>query len=445
MATLTQEDVIQAAKEANAHEFISGLEKGYQTYVGDRGAQLSGGQKQRIAIARALISKPRILLLDEATSALDLQSEGVVQAALDRASKGRTTIIVAHRLSTIINAHRIIFLDGGRVLEMGTHAELMARKSAYYNLVLAQQVSETSEAKKTKKVTPVVDHSMSVIRRHGSTIGSTGSSMRVIEDSPKYLNTALTTEEVDEIDFDPELVNATAFPYGRIWKLICLDKYYFFIALGAAILYGAVTPIYALIFGSFVDEFTTTESDEQLLSHTIRYSLFYVVLAVAVFVVNTTQIGLFGIVGEKLTMRLRMAAFSAMLNQEIAWFDEPLNSAGALCSRLANDAANVQGATGLRIAMMCQAMSTLICCVLVGFIFNWRLALFGLVLMPIVALSTMASSKLYAGQAKQDGHAAQISSKIVIEVMNAVRTVVSLHKQQFFYLKFSAALNEHFV
>ena len=102
-------------------------------------------------------------------------------------------------------------------------------------------------------------------------------------------------------------------------------------------------------------------------------------------------------------------------------------------------------ATGLRIAMMCQAMSTLVCCIAVGFIYNWRLACGGLILMPIVALSTVASSKLYSGQAKADGATAQVSSKIVIEVMNAVRTVVSMHKQQYFFNKFSNSLNEHFM
>ena len=156
------------------------------------------------------------------------------------------------------------------------------------------------------------------------------------------------------------------------------------------------------------------------------------------------QISLFGIVGEKLTMRLRMMAFNAILNQECAWFDEPTNSAGALCSRLANDAANVQGATGLRVAMMCQAVSTLIACILVGFIVNWKIALCGLALMPIVAIAAMASAKLYSGQAKQDGLTAQQASKVVIEVMNAVRTVVSLHKQQYFFDKFVATLDEHY-
>ena len=107
--------------------------------VGDRGSQLSGGQKQRIAIARALVCNPKILLLDEATSALDNESEAIVQAALDQARLGRTTIIVAHRLSTILNADVIFAFDKSQIAEYGTHEELMAARGVYYNLVLTQQ------------------------------------------------------------------------------------------------------------------------------------------------------------------------------------------------------------------------------------------------------------------------------------------------------------------
>jgi ATP-binding cassette subfamily B (MDR/TAP) protein 1 len=134
----TDEEIIAACQQANAYNFIMKLPAQLDTMVGEGGAQLSGGQKQRIAIARALVRNPKILLLDEATSALDNESEGIVQAALDRAQSGRTTVIVAHRLTTIRNADEIVAIDNGEVKERGTHAELMKLNGLYYNLVMRQ-------------------------------------------------------------------------------------------------------------------------------------------------------------------------------------------------------------------------------------------------------------------------------------------------------------------
>jgi ABC-type multidrug transport system fused ATPase/permease subunit len=135
---VTQEEIEMAAKEANAHQFISQFPDGYNTLVGERGIQLSGGQKQRIAIARALLPKPRLLLLDEATSALDSESEHLVQEAIDKAVIGRTVIIVAHRLSTVQRADKIVVIDDRQIVDVGSHAELLARCSKYQDLIKRQ-------------------------------------------------------------------------------------------------------------------------------------------------------------------------------------------------------------------------------------------------------------------------------------------------------------------
>jgi ATP-binding cassette subfamily B protein len=134
-------DVERAARVANAHEFVTRFPEGYATRVGERGVQLSGGQKQRIAIARAVLKDPRILVLDEATSALDAESEHLVQEALDRLLEGRTTLVIAHRLSTVKNADRVLVLDGGRVVQQGTHGELVAEAGLYRKLVERQFVA----------------------------------------------------------------------------------------------------------------------------------------------------------------------------------------------------------------------------------------------------------------------------------------------------------------
>lgn len=142
------EDIVRAAKIANAHDFIVKLPDGYNTRVGNKGFQLSGGERQRIAIARAILHDPKIIILDEATASLDTQTEKQIQQALGNLTKGRTTIAIAHRLSTLSNADRLIVLDKGKLAEFGTHKELMKNKGVYYKLVMAQR--QTTKMKKAQ-------------------------------------------------------------------------------------------------------------------------------------------------------------------------------------------------------------------------------------------------------------------------------------------------------
>jgi ATP-binding cassette subfamily B protein len=138
------EEITAAAKAAHVHDFINSLPQGYQTPVGERGVMLSGGEKQRIAIARAILKNPPLLIFDEATSALDTQSERAIQAELDQLSQNRTALVIAHRLSTVVDAHEILVLERGRIVERGTHARLLVHGGVYARLWQMQQREEPS-------------------------------------------------------------------------------------------------------------------------------------------------------------------------------------------------------------------------------------------------------------------------------------------------------------
>jgi ATP-binding cassette subfamily B (MDR/TAP) protein 1 len=221
-----EERIHEAARKANAHDFVSSLPEGYQTNVGERGFLLSGGQKQRIAIARAIVSDPKILLLDEATSALDTKSEGVVQAALEVAAEGRTTITIAHRLSTIKDAHNIVVMSQGRIVEQGTHDELLEKRGAYYKLVTAQMIAAVNELSAEEEAELDNKEEEAILMRKTSTNpkdaagAETGYAVDPDDDIGARLNRSSTQKSASSIAFAARQKQADQ-KYG-LWTLIKL-------------------------------------------------------------------------------------------------------------------------------------------------------------------------------------------------------------------------------
>ena len=289
------DEIESACKQANAYNFIDKLPNRYNTMVGEGGTQLSGGQKQRIAIARALVRNPQILLLDEATSALDTESEKVVQVALDNAREGRTTIVVAHRLSTIRTADTIVAFDGGKVKEMGTHNELMSNKDLYYNLVMRQMANKDDEKNSAEKIYPDLDDEEEKDEKNESKVGKfvrrsskrLSRQMSVIKTGRERNDTVGTLKEEDE--------NLPKIQMWRIMKRNSPEYVYIIIGVIMSCAMGAVMPLFGVIFGdilgvlSYPDQYPE-DGIKRAREESVSYALWFVALGFFAFVTQFLQV-----------------------------------------------------------------------------------------------------------------------------------------------------------
>jgi len=427
--TATDEQIIEACKTANAHDFISALPEGYNTQVGEKGVQMSGGQKQRIAIARAMIKNPKILLLDEATSALDAENEHLVQQAIDKLMEGRTTIVIAHRLTTVQDADLIAVVRAGAIVELGTHSDLFARNGVYTTLVKRQQKGDDDGDKKkkskhTSQTMTTVDISDPSLDKASITAGS---------------ETSGRAETKDAKDKKKKKEKVPSIPLGRILKLNSKEwPFFLFGCIGAAV-NGAIMPVFSIIFSEFLKIFS--EPDIELMQKNAKEMAgWFMLLAGGAGLANFVQIYFFTGIGEKLTYRLRKMSFYSILCQDIGWFDMPENSTGILTANLATDSTLVQGMTSQRLGLLVQNIVTVVAGLVIAFISGWKLTLVILACVPVIAFAGKVEMDFFQGFSQKNKEAYGGSGQIASEAIGGIRTVSSFTCEQKVMDKFTVNL-----
>ncbi|KAK9461529.1 P-loop containing nucleoside triphosphate hydrolase protein [Lipomyces oligophaga] len=439
--------VIEACKQANALDFINTLPNGLDTDVGERGFLMSGGQKQRIAIARAIVGNPKILLLDEATSALDTKSEGIVQEALDRASKNRTTIVIAHRLSTIKDANCIVVMQKGKILEMGTHNELLEKQGPYFELVKAQKINQqkeemiaelknrthhTAESSATsetassssasidekeveEKDAVVVSEKEHLLKLHKTKTGKSVSSMQLGE---------IVDDEVEKDYSFGETV-------GFILDLARPEvKYNLAGAFFSGIL-GLSYPSLGLFYGRCLEAFRSYPQDREFMLHEVSiFAGLFFMIAVVSFISSIASLSLFAFTGQKLVRRIRFLSLRQILRMDISFFDRDENTTGALTATLSRDAQAIDGLSGTTLGQLLSSVMIIASSIPLSIIISWN---FGLVISATVPIMLCAGFYRFyiLAQFNRRAHASHLSSaQFACEAASSIRTVATLTREK---------------
>jgi ATP-binding cassette subfamily B (MDR/TAP) protein 1 len=422
----TVEEIKAATELANAAKFIDKLPQGLDTMVGEHGTQLSGGQKQRIAIARAILKDPRILLLDEATSALDAESERVVQEALDRVMVNRTTVIVAHRLSTVRNADMIAVIHRGKMVEKGSHSELLKdSEGAYSQLIRLQEINKDV---KTSELSSGSSFRNSNLKKSMEGTSSVGNSSRHHSLNVLGLTTGLDLGSHSQRAGQDETGTASQEPLPKVslTRIAALNKPEIpVLLLGtvAAAINGAIFPLFGILISRVIEAFF--KPAHELKRDSRFWAIIFVALGVTSLIVSPTQMYLFAVAGGKLIRRIRSMCFEKAVHMEVAWFDEPQNSSGTMGARLSADATLIRALVGDALSLAVQNVASAASGLIIAFTASWELALIILVMLPLIGINGFVQVKFMKGFSADAKSKYEEASQVANDAVGSIRTVAS--------------------
>ncbi|KAJ2480773.1 hypothetical protein IWW56_002214 [Coemansia sp. RSA 2131] len=427
----TDEEVIEAAKAANAHAFISQLPDGYNTMVGEGGALLSGGQKQRIAIARAIIRNPDVLLLDEATSALDTASERLVQDALDKLSVDRTTISIAHRLSTIRNCDQIYVVREGIVSENGTHDELVKLSGEYAAMVQAQELRQAVRNKLVEETTGASDiedeegdvDELIAKELKEQALDLKATTQQTINSSKHSSIDGKKPKALDESS-DMYLMMRLLWKYKGSMRSAIPGTF-------LALIDGAVMPCFGMVFARAL--MGLSSPDMEVVKHdTTLYANLFLIFSVVGGLAMFGRIGLFHIAGENTTRQIRHDLFVKFMTFESGYYDDETHGTGALTSRLATDAEDFNKIVGTVVSTFTSTFSTIVTALTIAFVYDWHIALLMMACWPIQCYSQYWQARATWGSSIRLRAAYEKSGQSAAETIRNIRTVATLRREETF-------------
>ncbi|KAK9604779.1 mitochondrial chaperone [Aspergillus fumigatus] len=405
---------LNAAALADATGFIERLPEGFGASVGAQGHLISGGQKQRISLARALVKDPRILILDEATASLDSASELRIQQALGKLAAGRTMIIIAHRLSTIKTADNIIVLRQGKLVEQGTHRDLMDARGAYAELVRLQNLNINGSEEGNSTAAASSNCSTEEISEKAGALETS-----TVADVPH----ADTREPADEVVEGERTFSATAQSMGALLRPY---SFVLVIATVGAIVIGGTYCGSALIFGNVVSKLSYCEEPGSIRHAGELFGLLFFILAIVEFTANFSSWSLFGWVAEQVVYKVRVLSLRSILEQDLAWHESQGRNPSLLLGLITKDSTALGGLAGSVICTLLSILVSLVATITMTHIIAWKIAIVCLSVVPLLLGAGYMRVTTLARFEEEHLEAFANSNAITVEAVNSIKTVMSL-------------------